>query len=775
LKRGLILIWLILTAFPAMGEIIWTLHSDASYLRGLSLSDDALWAVGQGGALRQDRSSGELTFIRATEGLPSHSLTTVMALSDEEIWIGTDGEGLLRYRPEESDPWTQYKLLPQSLAGDEVLCLAVDGQGRIWYGCREQDLASYVAGGFGVMDENSPGDIWGEPEGLANLTVNALAFAGGELFVGTEEGIYLLDADEVLSYEAEGPLGAVDGLAVAGGRVWALTDSELHSRPVDGGEWVRKFMPETGYTPSSLVSVEDTLYLAMRNSNVGTLAYGYDTLGQTWTDLSAGMPEPDWLPDYGNPVYSAICAGPAGELWLGGHVYRNMGPGILHRSGDSWERTALDQGPMGPATKSLSFGPSGNLWTNSDAGAAYQDTDGNWTRQRRLEDLHNWPSWSLEVLEDSQGYAWFCPFAIAYDDAFARLELSTGLVESMPVGANGLPSTRVLAMLEDSAGTRWFATEDAGIGLLSAAGDWSLLNSDPANGSLPTPNINALAFLDGGRVAMLCSGVGLCIWDGVSQWWKPGDGIIDSSGDLAVTTTGGSLSAIPGGGVWVGQLDGLIRVAPSGSAYIAQGKLRQSDGSAPGLLSSLVKDVATGPGGEAWVATELGISQVDLDLDAGSWLVDNYTNKTGLAEAGAAFGPEVLAPLPDHVYDRIAVSPDGSRIVAGSRSQGLVELESRPDPPSDPEEIARIRLYPNPVRLSLGQSEVYCMGVDFPVDVRIYNLEGQLVRELLEVQPGEPVWPDLGTRFGSRAVSGIYLIHLSYEGKSEVRTLALLR
>ncbi len=774
MKRGLILFCLLATAFPASGEILWTLHSDASYLRSFSTSENALWGAGRGGVLRQDRTSGEISFIRATEGLPSHDLTSVLALGDDEIWIGSDGEGLLRYRPDDPESWTQYKLLPQSLAGDEVLCLTADSQGRIWYGCREQVLENYVAGGFGLMEPAGPGPIWSEPEGLGNITVNALSFEGEVLYVGTEAGIYRLDEAWDLSFETDGPEGAVDALVAAGGRIWALTEGELHSRPAGGGDWNRSFMPVSGYAPTALAEQGGHLYVAMRNSNLGSLAYRYEVAGDVWTDLSGGMPEPEWLPDYGNPVYSALAAGESDELWMGGHLYRNVGPGLLHRDGSTWTEHLLDQGPMGPATKALGFGPTGRLWTVSDAGAAYQE-DGEWTRVRRRADLHNWPSWSLVVLEDSDGWAWFCPFAISYDDAFARLNLSTGEVQSMPVGPDGMPSTRLLAMLEDLQGDRWFATEDAGIGVYSASGEWSLLNSEPENGGLPTPNINALAFLDDGRVAMLCSGVGLCIWDRNSTWWKPGTGIIDPDSYLAIDTTGGSLAAIPGGGVWVGQLDGLIRVDKSGSAYLVQGRVRQADGSGPGLLSSLVKELAPAPDGSVWAATELGISHVDLDLDQGVWEVENYTNKNGLAEAGPLFGPEVLAPLPDHVFDRIAVSPDGERVLAGSRSHGLVELEILPDPPSDPEEISRIRLYPNPVRLSLGHAEVGALNVDFPLDVRIYNLEGQLVRELLEVQPGEPIWPDLATRFGSRAVSGIYLVHLSYEGRSEVRTLALVR
>jgi streptogramin lyase len=777
LKRGLTFIAIMLLALGASSETLWTLHSDASYLRDISISESAVWGVGRGGALGMDRSGGDFSFLRVSEGLPTHELTSVLALSDEEIWFGSDGEGLLRYRPEEENPWKQFRLLPQSLAGDEVLCLAQDGEGRIWYGCREKDDHGLISGGFGLIDGEAPGAVWAEPEGLGSITVSALAFVDEDLFVGTAAGIYHLNAAWELSFEEEGPLGEIDQLVSAGGNLFALSEGMIFSFDPPGASW--ESLSDPWGNPKALAAFGESLYVSLHNSSSGTRVYRYDVQDELWTDLSDGIPDFTWSYDYFvEPVMAALAVNTDDEIWLGGEIYQGTGPGLYHRDAGVWTRHALDQGPMGPATKALAFGPTGRLWTASNAGAAMQE-NGQWSRFHQLKDVDYWPAWSLDLLEDSAGWVWFCRYNSTGDEAFSRMNVSTGEIVSIPIGAGGAPSTGIISMVEDDAGNRWFATDNAGIAVCEADDQWQLYNSDTENGGLPSPNINALADLGSGRMAMLCSGVGLCIWDRASEtFWIPGNGITDPGGDLVMDTSGASLAPASDGGVWVGQLDGLIKVARSGSSYIVLGKLGKADGINPGLLSSQIRDLAAGADASVWVATELGLSQASLDLDAGTWIVENYTNRAGRDEANGGlniFGPEVLAPLPGMTVYRVALSPDGERILLGMQSEGLVELEILPDPPSDPEEISLIRLYPNPVRLSLGQQEVRFMGVDFPVDVRIYNVEGQMVRELLEVQPGEEIWPDLATRFGSRAVSGIYLIQLSYEGRQEVRTLAVVR
>ena len=786
MRRGLFILCM-LASLGAMGEVIWTAHSDASHLADLSLSESHLWAVGRGGVLRIDRVSGEKQLLRTPDGLPGNDIQCVLAVSDEEIWLGTVGLGLLRYRPNEGDPWKRFQRLPQGLAGNDILAMALDSQDRLWYGCAFHEVeGSLPEGGFGLIEGDAPGAIWGEPEGLENLDVRALAFAGDTLFVGTGAGVYVLDPDWQLSLDTEAPGEEIDDLVVAEDRVWALTEGQLRTRGLDGSEWSFVAMPPGAGSPTAIAVAEEHIYAAVRNSISGTGVYRYEFSTGEWEDLSLGLPEPSWAYDYfTEPVMGTLLAAPGGDVWMGGEVTSGLGPGLFTRSAGIWSVDPLDQGPMGPAIKALDFGPSGRLWTASNVGASTED-DGNWFRFRQLKDYNYWPAWSLALMEDSQDWVWFCRFNSGSSDPFpfARMHAETLEIESLPIGPAGAPSSRIVAMGEDASGNRWFATDDAGIAVCDRFDNWTRYSSDPEQGGLPSSFVNDLAFLPGARVAMLCSGVGLCVWEpATGTFWTPSSSsssgtVYDPSGYLADDTTGGSLAATQSGEIWVGQQDGLIQVVASGNSYFVLGKLGKSNGDSPGLLNSQVNDLAAAHDGSVWVATVSGLSHVDLDRDLSLWSVDNYTNAAGLAEVdpdGFIFGPEVLAPLPEAYIYRVAVSPDGGRIVAGTRENGLIELELLADPPQSPDAISRIRLYPNPIRLSLGHRQVQFTGVDFPVDVRIYNLEGQMVRELLEVQPGEPIWPDLTTRFGNRATSGIYLVHLTYEGRTELRSLALVR
>jgi len=779
LRPALIALLALLPAQIATAAIQWTSHSDASAIADLCLGGNQLWAVGRGGATIVDLISGEKTFLRAPDGLAGNELNCVLALSEEEIWLGSAGTGLIRYRPDDAAPWLRLQRLPQGLAGNDIRALVQDPQGRIWYGAAMGE----EEGGFGVIENGAPGAIWATPEGLGDLNVNALAFAADTLYVGTDAGLYALSPEWDLSLLEEAPTGAIDDIVVADGRIWLLTEGQLHFRASGGGVWTRLFMPAGAGYPTALAAAEDRLVVAVRSSSLGTSVHRYAVAELAWESLSDGMPDLGWPPDYAHPVMGALAAAPDGEVWMGGEIYRGLGPGLLHRENGDWTLDPLDQGPMGPDTKALGFGPSGRLWTASDAGAASEE-DGLWTRRRRLSAYGNAPAWSLAVLEDGDGWVWFCPYLSTHPTPFIRMRADTGELDPQVIGPGGIPTSHLVSMAEDAEGGRWFATDDAGLALCDAADQWWLFNSDPDQGGLPSSFVNAVAPLPNGRIALLCSGAGLCVWDrDASHFWKisatsTDSTVYDPGGELALDTSGGSLAVTAAGEIWVGQLDGLVKVAPAGRGYLVQGKLGQAGPDEPGLISRQVKDLAAAPDGSVWAATELGLAHLDLDLEAGAWVIENFGNARALAEAdpeGLFLGPDQLAPLPDLSYDRIALSPDGRRIVAGGRTSGLVELAITDDPPPDPDEFSRIRLYPNPVRLSLGHSRVDFTGVEFPVDVRIYNLEGQLVRELHDVQPGEPVWPDLGTRFGSRAVSGIYLVHLSYEGRTELRTLALIR
>ena len=83
--RRLFLALPLLLAAASQASVEWIVHTDPSHLYELSLTDEAVWGAGRGGALRLDRSDGGIRFLRTTDGLPVNDLGSVLALSEEEI------------------------------------------------------------------------------------------------------------------------------------------------------------------------------------------------------------------------------------------------------------------------------------------------------------------------------------------------------------------------------------------------------------------------------------------------------------------------------------------------------------------------------------------------------------------------------------------------------------------------------------------------------------------------------------------------------------------
>ena len=240
---------------------------------------------------------------------------------------------------------------------------------------------------------------------------------------------------------------------------------------------------------------------------------------------------------------------------------------------------------------------------------------------------------------------------------------------------------------------------------------------------------------------------------GDDQWWTPDSGIDDEHDELLTDTTNGALAA-DASRIWVGQADGLVLLGKLGGEYSVIDHLGKANYGVPGLIHSDVNDLAWESYGSVWAATEGGLSHVSFDPEEG-WSVESWTTEAGREEAGVEiFGHEVLAPLPDAPLWRVALHPEGDRVYVASRWEGLAELRLAEDPDPVAEALDAAYLYPNPARGDMGHQAIWCGGIDFAIDVSIYNLEGQLVHERRDLPPGEPLWPDLGTRFGNRAASG---------------------
>ncbi|MDP6669251.1 MAG: T9SS type A sorting domain-containing protein [Candidatus Krumholzibacteria bacterium] len=743
-------------------ELEWVSWPDASDIRSFSFDGSRLWAAGRGGALSLNPDSGEVEFLRASDGLPLNDLNAVLALSQDEIWFATNGEGLARYRPADEEVWKRFQVFPQAITSDRLLCLEEGPQGRVWYGSDA---------GFGVMEGVVPGEIWDAWEGLGNEEVRCLEFEGDSLWVGTADGLFLLPPGGVLEEDAGVPESAILDL-IFGDRLYLLAEGNVHFLN-DNGDWQTLADPLSGHSARAFFWNQDKLYVSWRSSSETGKLLAWNPGTESWEDLSSGLPEV-LDGNYARPVLSALHVDDGGNAWLGGQVYRGMGPGILWRKEGLWQRLSLQEGPLSPETTALSFGASGRWITGSKGGAAWYDGEWHWIPMQ--DEWSNAPAWSLDCMEDSEGWAWFSRFGTST----LRIHLDSGDWEMLEAGAGSIASHAVIRMGEDSSGNRWFALDGFGLSVFTPESEW--LHFTGVNAGLPGDIIDGLAFPAPGEVALLVRGLGPCIWDTGGTidfflddtWYAPGNGISDPQGRIITDTTGFDLDARSGEDcLWLGQSDGLLLLESWGGGWTVSDYLNKKTFLRDGLLHAQVNAVAAGPGRSAWLATAGGLSRVELDAEAGLWSIDNYTSEAGREAAGKdLFGPDVLAPLSGLDVYRVALHPDADRLFLGMKDAGLLELILHPDSAPVDQSLTTVYLYPNPIT---GESALSFGGISANLDVEIFNLEGQLVSRTEDVAPGEDLWPGLETRFGNRALSGRYFLRLKQGSSSQLRKVVLLR
>ena len=144
-----------------------------------------------------------------------------LVVNDREIWSATSG-GALRYETI-LRRYTRYTRL-DGLAGNQVLALAVDDSGHVWFGTDLQGLSRF----------RPNEDRFDRPYlDFKGLSINALLSLGNRIYVATNQGIsvFLIDKEEVKeTYRTLGSLPkdtAVKALAIFDGKLWAGTDDGI--------------------------------------------------------------------------------------------------------------------------------------------------------------------------------------------------------------------------------------------------------------------------------------------------------------------------------------------------------------------------------------------------------------------------------------------------------------------------------------------------------------------------------------------------------------------
>jgi hypothetical protein len=345
------------------------------------------------------------------------------------------------------------------------------------------------------------------------------------------------------------------------------------------------------------------------------------------------------------------------------------------------------------------------------------------------------------------------------------------------MGEGTITSNRFVRAVEDPAGNRWFLSDDAGlsegrwgINIVSSSGsDWLEVNPT-THPEMEVGSVFDCEFSNTG-VYLGLKGFGVKLWmTGGFEW----DDLVSTVGDYWVTildetqlssTQIRDLELGDDGSVWIATSAVLARYR---SGLIDSFTAKTSFGE-EGLLSGDVYDLQFDGSGNLWVATGNGLNVID---DEGA-ITGAYTTATlWLEDLQWIYPDDVISPLPNHSCKALAFDEARSFLWIGT-DKGLARLDVSPDT-GESLSLSDMILYPNPVHIGRGDTAMRISRISGRVDIKVYNLEGELVHEAMGVAEGEVAW-DLLTINGYIAGSGIYIVRVSGNSGDEMRKVAVIR
>ena len=345
------------------------------------------WFSGGGGVWRYDRDNADWKeFSTSTGDLPTWGMFGAAADADGNVYIGSDGAGLVVFSANGQDI-SLYSVpnVPDSAALGSILP-APDG--ALWFG---QEYGSWVSV-FNPADET-----WSSlPQELPGFPI---AFdSEGRLWTSEwNNGLWIVSGDDQTHFSVEQGLPQdhqVRSVAFLPGETWVATDHGL------------ALMGET-----SIQTILKAADMSLPSDFVRTLKAASD--GSLWVSgevsLSRRLPDGSWQSfGSGNPFsYDGVQVYDIAEDHNGGIWIATNGDGVYYFANEAWDHISPDDPGVdlpSPDVFSIAIGPDGTVWFGTDNGAALYNGSA-WRKfDVSPESLVHWQVNDIYVAADGTAY-----------------------------------------------------------------------------------------------------------------------------------------------------------------------------------------------------------------------------------------------------------------------------------------------------------------------------------------------------------------------------------
>ena len=419
-----------------------------------------------------------------------------------DLWVGTFGAGALKLRLDDDVTVIERIGEAQNLQNLRVAEILERPGGELWLGT--------LGSGCVVRSTDGRLEVWGELEGKPTTVIALEPGSDGEMWIGSDQGLWLHRDDGSLIHWADEDLRSSlvrDLTRDEDGTLWMTTDRGLVSLDVagvlrahevgarglptiavqvgragelwvgtlGGGIYVSKLdrhqgpgsasvYPDSGHRefhPQEGLVASDQTILAFHQDEAGrlwygTLADGLNRLDQTIFSI--------YGPAHGLPssIVTAVLGAEDGSVWV---ATRNAGLSRWHNGSIHGLTKSLghEQGLDSTGVWSMVFAASGGLWVGTDGRGLYHLVDGE-ARQVPLPGLHNARIFALAPGLGRDLWIGTNEGLVLWVDADADAEQDGANLKSFGL-EDGLPGLQTRSLLFDSHGRLWIGTVD-GLGLL---------------------------------------------------------------------------------------------------------------------------------------------------------------------------------------------------------------------------------------------------------------------------------------------------------------------
>jgi hypothetical protein len=620
------------------------------------------------------------------------------------------------------------------------------------------------------------------------------------VWIATGAGVAVLDDQGFITVASGGlPSPSANVFARDDTALWVGTDAGVARYSPGTGQWVADGIAEAVFS----IRYEPATQVLW----AGGRRYIYSNDGGGWVGVDIITNYAQYSVSFPNAGIRGLLPAADGSVYLGfadPSVERRGGHLMLY-DGSSVRHMPVD-GPSENRILRLSFDTDESLWVSSASfGVGKLTPSGHWVNYNSADGVGELSTRyiNLALVADSKGTKWFLSLSKPVNPKLLD-ELRDGLDEDKSNdvwlhhdiddgGGDGLQSLRGQMAVEDPVGNLWFLSDEDlsgdspnwwGINILSEdRQEWKNITPATTGGALQARNVTDVAFGNGGRVFIALRKFG------VQQWFTGGldkSELFNSAGD-SWQTIGTVVDDFDAGEVnalavrrdgnddilWIGTELGLYKWDRGRITEI-----RANRGFGVGLLSDNVRDLLLDRDQNLWVATDLGLNMILRDDE--SEILSFTTPVVWQTQLSLFFPPDIVSPLVHANCFALAIHPSRSLIyVATSGGLSVLDASSLFSTTTD---LSDVYLYPNPILAhpasggGRGDTGLKIGNLQTSVDVKVYNLEGELIWEELDVNPATvvEVWP-LTTEAGFLASSGVYIVRITSSTDTIVKRVALIR